>query len=65
MHPVLKESILSKDIAWCPNDKARIFVRSMGFVGPLWKMYMKDGIVPSGTSRKEGVLHEKYTISGT
>lgn len=63
MPPVLKESILSKDIAWCANDKARMFVRSMDFVCPLEKIYRMDGIVASGMRAREDVVHEICTMA--
>lgn len=34
MLPVLNESTFSVDIASCPNDKASMFVRRIGFFGP-------------------------------
>jgi len=58
MIPVLNESTLSIDIASCPKDKARTFVRSTGFFGPYQKAYNTDGIAPSGARKIEGVLHE-------
>jgi hypothetical protein len=53
------------DIDSCTNDRARMFVRSMGFSAPYLKTYSLDGIIPSIARNAEGLLQQTHRASGT